>query len=108
MFAAATPTAAADLGEDPGSEGVEDSGFPPCQVTARDPEGSFTLAAAEGGGHDSASATVFLARHVPDVSCQLCQVGELPLDSRRPWVRHPVESLCERLVVGQDVESSSI
>ncbi len=59
MFAAGTPTAAADPGEDLGSEGVEDSGFPPCQVTARDPEGSFTLAAAEGGGHYSASATTF-------------------------------------------------
>ncbi len=59
VFAAATPTAAADPGEVPENEGVEDYGFPPCQVTARDSEGSFTLAAAKGGGHDSASATTF-------------------------------------------------
>ncbi len=53
----ATPTAAADPEEDPGSEGVEDSGLPPCQAAARDPEGSFTLAAAVGGELNNVSAT---------------------------------------------------
>jgi hypothetical protein len=37
----------------------EDSGLPPCQAAAKDPEGSFTLAAAERGGLDSISATTF-------------------------------------------------
>ncbi len=37
----------------------EDSGLPPYQADAKDPEGSFTLAADEGGGLDSVSAMTF-------------------------------------------------
>ncbi len=40
-------------------DGEKDSGLPPCQAAAKDPEGCFTLAAAERGGLDSVSATMF-------------------------------------------------
>jgi hypothetical protein len=54
----ATFTATADSVEGPGSEGGEDSGLPPCQVVARDLEGSFTLATAKRGGREGAAATM--------------------------------------------------
>ncbi len=58
----------------------EDSGLPPCQAAARDPEGSFILAAAEGGGRDRVSATMFSSQamcHVTDVVSVLRQVAQL-------------------------------
>jgi hypothetical protein len=38
-------------------EGGEDLDLPPCLAATRDPEGTFTLGAAEGGGLDKVSAT---------------------------------------------------
>jgi hypothetical protein len=46
---------------DPFPEGEEDSGLPPCQAAAGDPEGSFIPAAAEGGRRDKVSATMFFS-----------------------------------------------
>ena len=40
-------------------EGGEDSNLPPCQAAGKDPEGSFIPGAAEGGGWDKVSATMF-------------------------------------------------
>ncbi len=57
------------------SNGVEDSGLPPCQAAARGLEGSFTLVATEGGRRDRVSATSLSSPL--DVICMLCQVAEL-------------------------------
>ena len=48
----------------------EDSGLPPCQAAAGDPEGAFTTAAAEGGRGDKVSATMFSS----PVMCQMSSV----------------------------------
>jgi hypothetical protein len=52
VVAAATPTIAADPGEDPGEEGDAEEGFglPLCRPIVRDPAGSFALTTAERGG----------------------------------------------------------
>ncbi len=74
-------------------DGEEDSGLPPCQAAAKDPEGSFTLAAAEGGGLDRVSATTSPLRRC--VGCPLCiQPGSsavspaLPTTGQSFWREH--------------------
>jgi hypothetical protein len=70
---AGTANTAAD--SDPDFE--KDSGLPPCQAAARDPEGSFILAAAEGVAGQCVRHKVVLAGNVMDVVCVLCQVAQL-------------------------------
>ncbi len=60
-----------------GTEGEEVFGLPPCRAIAREPEGSFTLATAEGGGRLRASATTLA---LPE-TCLTSEVSSARKDS---------------------------
>jgi len=72
-------------------------GLPPCRAIARDPEGSFTLATAEGGGRLRASATTLA---LPG-TCLTSEVSSARKDSCR-WTRgvQGSETLCRAWVRG--------
>jgi hypothetical protein len=68
-------------------DGEEDSGLPLCLAAAKEPEGSFTLAAAEGGwSGQGIGADVLLASDMPDVRHVFRQVTQLSCLPCCPWI----------------------
>ncbi len=106
MALVADATCAAAAGSE--EEGGAGLGLPPRQAVAEDPEGSFSSATTKGGGRDRASAITFAFPVLCLTSEVISQKSKLPLDSSSPWVRNSIQGLCERLVVGKDVEMPPI